>query len=264
MMLKRNLSKIRQSMTIEFKYVGKFHSSTKNVGLLQVQKTMPPMSCNQGKNHLCVIQHHPAEGPGELLHWAQSRNIGLAIYRADLGQLPEASSDPVILLGGPYSAQSGPLWLECERRWLREKLELGAPVLGICLGAQLLALTIGGTLHRLDAPEIGWNAVRFSNGEQHDVLQWHDDHFSIPPCATLLARNMRCEQMFSYGTTRIGMQFHAEWNADSVNELNSYFAKESPLPVISERCKFAEVSAWLYTLPDKWMRDCDESKGKQF
>jgi GMP synthase-like glutamine amidotransferase len=92
---------------------------------------------------LNLIQHHPAEGPGAIADWAQSRGLTLNLYRADLGQLPPVGAAPVIMLGGPYESNAGPAWLEAERQWLAGSLAEGAAVFAICLGAQLLALALG-------------------------------------------------------------------------------------------------------------------------
>ena len=74
---------------------------------------------------LNLIQHHPAEGPGAIDDWAESRGLTLRIFRADLGQLPEVSAAPVIILGGPYESNAGPQWLAQERKWLAASLASG-------------------------------------------------------------------------------------------------------------------------------------------
>lgn len=207
------------------------------------------------------MQHHPAEGPGELRRWAASRGVQLVVYRADLEQRPPVSAAPVVLLGGPYPVAAGPVWLQSERQWLHEVVALGAPVLGICLGAQLLALALGGDVRRMDSPETGWTAVQFDDGHALDVLQWHEDMFSIPPGATLHARSAGCaNQMFSLGPTRIGLQFHPEWSADAVAELNASFGAESPLLHVADPARIARVSAWLHALLDDWYRECGKGK----
>lgn len=210
---------------------------------------------------LAVVQHHPAEGPGELWRWAASHGVELIVYRADLDQRPPVSAAPVVLLGGPYVAAAGPDWLQRERQWLREVVALGAPVLAICLGAQLLALTLGGDVRRMDSPETGWTAVQFDDGQTLDVLQWHEYMFSVPPGATLHAQSAGCaHQMFALGGTRIGLQFHPEWNADTLAELNACFGAESPLPRAADPARFAQVSAWLQVLLDDWYRECGNGR----
>ncbi|MFY0729003.1 type 1 glutamine amidotransferase [Pseudomonas sp. NFX15] len=203
---------------------------------------------------LNLIQHHPAEGPGAIAHWAESRGLTLNVFRADLGQLPPVSADPVILLGGPYESNAGPAWLQAERQWLKGSLEQDAAVFAICLGAQLLALSLGGTVRRLDQTETGWTRVTFSDGQTLKVLEWHEDAIDLSPNAQLLASSEQCaQQMYRAGPTRLGLQFHPEWNAASVAELNAHFGDESPLPRgVQDDAAFAEVFSWLKVTLDAW------------
>jgi GMP synthase-like glutamine amidotransferase len=203
---------------------------------------------------LNLIQHHPAEGPGAIAQWARSRDITLNVFRADLGQLPPVSAAPVILLGGPYESNAGPTWLETERRWLAGSLDQGAAVFAICLGAQLLALGLGGDVRRMAHSETGWTAVTFADGQMLKVLEWHEDAINLPPGAQLLASSEVCEQqMYRVGPTRVGLQFHPEWNAESVAILNEYFAEESPLPRgPQDSAAYAAVFGWLQATLDEW------------
>jgi GMP synthase-like glutamine amidotransferase len=180
---------------------------------------------------LNLIQHHPAEGPGAIADWATSRGLTINVFRADLGQLPPVSATPVIVLGGPYESNAGPTWLEAERQWLAGSLDQGAPVFAICLGAQLLALSLGGQVRRMAQTETGWTEVTFADGQRLKVLEWHEDAIDLPPRAQLLASSVQCaQQMYQVGSTRVGLQFHPEWNAESVAMLNEHFGEESPLP----------------------------------
>ncbi|MBV6821732.1 type 1 glutamine amidotransferase [Pseudomonas sp. PD9R] len=203
---------------------------------------------------LNLIQHHPAEGPGAIANWAESRGLTLNVFRADLGQLPPASAAPVILLGGPFESNAGPAWLESERQWLASSLDQGAAVFAICLGAQLLALSLGGNVRRMDRTETGWTTVSFVDGQRLKVLEWHEDAFDLPPNARLMASSERCEQqMYCAGPTRMGLQFHPEWNAESVAVLNEYFAEESPLPRgQQDDAAHAAVFEWLQVTLDGW------------
>jgi GMP synthase-like glutamine amidotransferase len=203
---------------------------------------------------LNLIQHHPAEGPGAIAIWAESRGLALNVFRADLGQLPPVSADPVILLGGPYESNAGPAWLENERQWLAGTLELGGAVFAICLGAQLLALSLGGNVRRMDQTETGWTRVTFIDGQTLKVLEWHEDAIDLPPNAQLLASSEQCKpQMYRAGPTRLGLQFHPEWNAESVALLNAHFGDESPLPRGSQGTEaYAAVAAWLEATLDEW------------
>jgi GMP synthase-like glutamine amidotransferase len=203
---------------------------------------------------LNLIQHHPAEGPGVIAVWAESRGLTLKIFRADLGQLPPVSAAPAILLGGPYESNAGPTWLETERQWLAGSLDQGAAVFAICLGAQLLALSLGGRVRRMDRSETGWTTVHFVDGQNLQVLEWHEDAIDLPPNAQLLASSEQCEQqMYRIGPNRVGLQFHPEWDAESVAVLNQHFADESPLPRgVQDSAAYAAVFDWLQVTLDEW------------
>jgi GMP synthase-like glutamine amidotransferase len=203
---------------------------------------------------LNLIQHHPAEGPGAIAEWARSRGITLNVLRADLGQLPSVSAAPAILLGGPYESSAGPTWLEAERQWLSGSLDQGAAVFAICLGAQLLALSLGGNVRRMSRRETGWTTVTFADGQRLMVLEWHEDAIDLPPSAQLLASSEVCEQqMYRVGPTRVGLQFHPEWNAESVAILNEHFAGESPLPRgPQDSAAYQAVNHWLQATLDEW------------
>lgn len=205
-----------------------------------------------------VVQHHPAEGPGVIAQWAQARGLPLQVFRADLGHLPSTGNAPVILLGGPYESKAGPQWLEAERQWLQACVDQGAGVFAICLGSQLLALSLGGDVRRMARPETGWTAVTFSDGQALKVLQWHEDTFDLPPGAQLLASSAQCpHQMYNVGPQRFGVQFHPEWNNASVAELNAHFADESPLPRgKADEQAFAKVAEWFYATLDQWWAAC--------
>ncbi|HEF4762706.1 TPA: type 1 glutamine amidotransferase [Pseudomonas putida] len=203
---------------------------------------------------LNLIQHHPAEGPGAIALWAASRGVTLNVFRADLGHLPAASAAPAILLGGPYESNAGPAWLEAERQWLAASLEQGAGVFAICLGAQLLALSLGGNVRRMARSETGWTPVTFIDGQRLKVLEWHEDAIDLPPKAQLLASSEQCEQqMYRVGPTRVGLQFHPEWDAETVAVLNQHFAEESPLPRgPQDSVAHAAVFDWLQATLDEW------------
>ncbi|MFZ6845701.1 type 1 glutamine amidotransferase [Undibacterium sp. RuTC16W] len=227
---------------------------------------MPDQPLKPLKLSLNVIQHHSAEGPGEIALWAASRGVHLNIVRADLGELPIVCADPVVILGGPYAVYRPPLWLQTERMWLQQILELDAPVFAICMGAQLLASCLGAELAPAIEKEGGWSQVQFTHGSEMAVLQWHEDSFSLPPGAVLHASSPACSQQYvTHGERRIAVQFHPEWNAASVVELNNFFGDESPLPRLSAAtsCESSEelehdpsryriVRDWLYQCLDAW------------
>ena len=166
--------------------------------------------------------------------------------------LPPVSAQPLIVLGGPYESNAGPMWLEAERQWLAGCLDQGAAVFAICLGAQLLALSLGGNVRRMDRTETGWTRVTFVDGQHLNVLEWHEAAIDLPPDARLLASSDQCkQQMYCVGPTRVGLQFHPEWTAESVATLNAHFGDESPLPRgPQDSAAYAAVLEWLQATLD--------------
>ncbi len=201
---------------------------------------------------LGVVQHHPAESAGEIGVWAARHGIALDIHRADLDDLPLDAIDRCVLLGGPCAVSDAPAWLLREKQWLRSQLASGTQVLGICLGSQLLAQAHGGSVHALDQPETGWTQIEFADGRQIAALQWHEDAWSLPPGAELLARSATCaQQMFRIGK-HIGIQFHPEWNATLVDALNAHFGDASPLPRTPDAQRHSAITDWFHPVMDAW------------
>lgn len=202
---------------------------------------------------LIVLQHHPAEGVGEIAAWAERRHVLLEIHRADLGELPADALAPCLLLGGPYAVNDAPPWLQRESQWLRERIADEVPVFAICLGAQLLAAALGASIQRMRQPETGWTRIDFTAGGTLDALQWHADSFTLPPGARSMALSAHCpQQMFAHGTRHVGVQFHPEWNTATVARLNAHFGDDSPLPRNADVARHARMAHWLGQQLDEW------------
>lgn len=170
------------------------------------------------------LQHVPFEGLGSIENWLQ--NGGYEISRTQLfnsEELPKIDDiDILIVMGGPMSIhdeQEYP-WLVAEKEFIRTAIKAGKPVLGICLGAQLMASSMGGEVFPNPLKEIGWFPVE-SVGSQKDslftfpeiteVFHWHGETFSLPEGAVRLAKSMACKnQAFQIGSHAIGLQFHLE------------------------------------------------------
>ena len=145
--------------------------------------------------------------------------------------LPDpAAADLLVVLGGPMSVNDMAAcpWLAAEKDFIRRFAATGRPLLGICLGAQLLASALGARVYPGREKEIGWLPVA---GEPHhhsaafrfpdtaEVFQWHGETFDLPPGAVRLARSRACEnQAFQIGAA-IGLQFHLEATPESVRIL---------------------------------------------
>jgi GMP synthase-like glutamine amidotransferase len=166
-----------------------------------------------------VLQHQDDCPPGALGDWAAARGVALEIARPDRGDLPDAAgADAVVVLGSDRSVNDDEPWIAAELAWLRDATQ-AAPVLGICFGAQALAVALGGSVAR-ERPEIAWltldvdPALGCSDGPW---LCWHNDFITPPEDATVLARSGRAVHAFRSGA-HLAVQFHPEVDAGIVED----------------------------------------------
>jgi GMP synthase-like glutamine amidotransferase len=155
---------------------------------------------------MLVLQTQADAPPGLLADWAAKRRIALEVVRSDRDVLPRPDG-PVVALGSGATARGdGPPWVARQIEWLRA---VEVPVLGVCFGAQALAAALGGSVHRLDRPEIGWVTVDSERLPAGPWFAWHEDGFTLPPGAEELASNAFGVQAFAHGH-HLGVQFHPE------------------------------------------------------
>ncbi|WP_394004968.1 type 1 glutamine amidotransferase [Luteimonas sp. WGS1318] len=176
---------------------------------------------------ILVFQHVAAEPLGTLDPLIRRR--GHRIRFVNFEREPDAQPNVdryrgLVVLGGPMNVEERHArpHLLTELRAIERMLELGRPVLGICLGAQLLAHVLGAPVRRIERPEIGWYSLHATDAGRRDpvlaplgvaspVFQWHGRHFEVPSSAVHLARTDSCEQQaFRYGDNAYGFQFHLE------------------------------------------------------
>ncbi|MFD7438248.1 type 1 glutamine amidotransferase [Streptomyces sp. NPDC059861] len=179
-----------------------------------------------------VLQHVPFEGPGLLSGAAAEAGAELRVHHLWDGDPVPGLRDTggLVVLGGPMSALDDRRHphLAAERRLLRQALRERVPVLGVCLGAQLLASAAGADVTRGSEPEIGPGSVTLDPAAANDpllhgvgrempVLHWHQDTFTLPEGALLLASSDRYpHQAFRLGPRAWGLQFHIEVDAAAV------------------------------------------------
>jgi len=186
-----------------------------------------------------VLQHVPFEGPGSIAAWLEAQRAAVAYTRFyESTRLPSIGNlDLVIALGGPMSVNDDASlsWLADEKRFIREAIDRGLPVVGICLGAQLVASTLGARVRRAPRKEIGWFEVEscdaagdcFRFPSRSTVFHWHGETFDLPRGAVRLARSEACEnQAFQFGERVIGLQFHLETTAGSAEALIAHCGEE--------------------------------------
>ncbi len=205
---------------------------------------------------ILVIMHIASEGPGTLGEFLESCGAELTTIRLYNGEkLPVdvGAYQAVISMGGPmnvYEFEKYP-FLEEEHHFLKRVLDMDKPVLGVCLGAQMIAHACGGSVTRSPVEEIGWSTVSLTDEGENDpffqgvparleVLQWHGDMFHLPPAAKLLATGEDCpHQAFRFGKA-YGLQFHVEVTPEIISE---WFDQSELLPGMLRR--FGEIEEEL-------------------
>lgn len=184
-----------------------------------------------------VVQHVPFEGPGRIAEWMRDRGHALRevqLYRGE--ELPDIEEvDWAVLMGGPMSVNDTDRydWLIPEIIWLRKLIEHRRRVLGICLGAQLIARALGSQVYPAHEGEIGWYPVSVHSTapvalpENLQVLHWHGETFDLPSGAVRWASSAACpNQAFSFNKRVMGLQFHLESTESSVAALVDNAADE--------------------------------------
>ena len=188
-----------------------------------------------------IFQHVPFEGPGSIEPWlrAAGHHVTRTPFYTDGTTLPDVPDiDLLIVMGGPMSVndeQQFP-WLVAEKAFIRRTIDAGKPVLGICLGAQLIASAMGARVYPNPTREIGWFPIHgctapgtnnFSFPSSVDVFHWHGETFDLPPGATPLASSAACQlQAFQLGTSVIGLQFHLETTPASARDIVTHCSAE--------------------------------------
>lgn len=176
-----------------------------------------------------VLQHIDCEPPGAYEDVLVEAGATLHRVELDAGEpLPDwRAFDGIVAMGGPMSANDEPTlpWLVAEKRLIGEAVRAGTPFWGACLGAQLLAASLGARVYRGPSPEVGLMPVRLASEARQDpvfaglpdelpTFQWHNETFDLPPGAVLLAGSpLYPAQAFRWGSRAYAVQFHLEVSA---------------------------------------------------
>lgn len=184
---------------------------------------------------LHVIQHVPYEGPARIATWAADRGHELTRTRMFAGEeLPEPdASDWLVVLGGPMGVHDTTAypWLADEKAFLDRVLSTDTTVIGVCLGAQLIADVLGAAVTENEYREVGWYPIEETLAAMESpvfgqlpasfpVFHWHGDTFAVPDGAELLYTSDACRnQAFVYDEHVFGLQFHLEATEESITDL---------------------------------------------
>jgi len=225
---------------------------------------------------LHYFQHVPFEGLALIESWAQDRGHevqGTQLYDTH-HRLPALEDyEALVVMGGPmgvYEDQDYP-WLAAEKDHIRRAISAHKPVLGGCLGAQLIAHSLGATVKPHSHKEIGWYPItlterarshRLFEGLEKDltVLHWHGDRFEIPDGALPLAQSEACDhQGFLYRDRVLGLQFHIEMEQEAVKKIIAACGHElvsgpfiQDADTILRETQKHDLRAVLFTLLDRW------------
>ncbi len=223
-----------------------------------------------------VFQHVPFEGLGAIDRWLKGRGAEIEATHFYAGARPPAieSIDGLVVMGGPMSVNDDAVlpWLAEERAFVAAAVARGLPVLGVCLGAQMIARALGGRVFPNPQREIGWFPVTRAPGaaahplgacfpDRAEVFHWHGETFTLPPGGIHLLRSAACEhQAFAVGNRVLGMQFHLETTEESARLLAQNCADEltggpyvqSAEAMLASSERFARLNSLMFEVLDAW------------
>lgn len=221
---------------------------------------------------MAIVRVAPIEGPGYFDTYLQRRAIAAQLFAVDEGnKLPR---DPrrfsgLVFMGGPMSVNDDLPWIAPALELVREAVRKDVPVLGHCLGGQLMSKAFGGVVRANPVREIGWGEVRVSDNEvardwfgaapAFESFHWHGETFSIPPGATRVLENAHCaNQAFAIGR-HLGLQCHVEmtedlirsWLAGGADEIRDHASSPGVQQPKDVEKRIAERVAALHQVADR-------------
>ncbi len=234
---------------------------------------------------IVCIQHVPFEDAGVIAPWAAAHEHRFEVVRLYEGQeLPSVSDvDWAVVMGGPMSVNDEAHfpWLRTEKDWMRRVIEQGSGVLGICLGAQMIAQVLGARVFPNACKEIGWFPV-FKTQDAPPIrplamlptvmtpFHWHGETFDIPAGAAHAFGNQACpNQGFVYDERVMALQFHLEITHDGVRrliencpgDLDTGPSVQDSAAMTSNARAFDNAHMAMHTLLDEMARTTQEKEG---
>jgi len=207
------------------------------------------------------FQHVPFEGLGSIEPWLKKSGFEITSTRFyESAKLPDLKTiDLLVVMGGPMSVNDEDRfpWLIAEKQFIWDAIAKSKPVLGICLGAQLIANALGAGVYPNKVKEIGWFPIQgiesndqpiFEFPESINVFHWHGETFDLPLDAIRLAKSDVCEnQAFQFGKSVMALQFHLETTPASAQALVTNCQDELiPAPFIQTEEKILSANPAHY------------------
>ncbi|MDP1558236.1 MAG: type 1 glutamine amidotransferase [Nitrosomonas sp.] len=188
---------------------------------------------------VAIFRHLPIEGPGYFATFLDNNHIPWQLIKIDAGEAPPTQVDPfsgLVFMGGPMSVNDDLPWIPAVLTLIRQAVANDIPVMGHCLGGQLLSKALGGTISGSPVKEMGWSEVNvadnpvarawFNNISRFESFHWHGETFTLPEGAIRLISSRYCEnQAFAMGI-HLGMQCHVEMTERMVKDWCAVSAEE--------------------------------------
>ena len=225
------------------------------------------------ENKILIIVHQETSTPGRIGMMLEAMGFTLDIRRPFLGEsLPETMEHHAgaVIFGGPMSANDPEPWITREIDWIGVPLKEQKPFLGVCLGAQMLAMHLGGTVapHAESRVEIGYYPIYPVNGGEdirdwpQEVYQWHRESFTLPRDARLFASSKHFDnQAYRYGQAAFGIQFHPEvtrlvmhrWVVKGAHRFSLPHAQGGHEHLAGNLIHDDAVKRWLAQFLERWL-----------
>ena len=188
---------------------------------------------------VAIFRHAPSEGPGYFATYLDRHRVPWRLVKVDEGEAPPSDPGPfsgLVFMGGPMSVNDDLPWIAPALGLIRAAAQAGVPVLGHCLGGQLMAKALGGKVTRNPVKEIGWGRVEVLKNAaaadwlgalgSFDSFHWHGETFSIPPGATRILASPHCENQAFVMGPHLGMQCHVEMTPELIRAWCQDWGKE--------------------------------------
>jgi GMP synthase-like glutamine amidotransferase len=189
---------------------------------------------------VAIFRHVAHEGPGFLAEFLDARDIPRQLVAVDQGDAIPTDADAysgLVFMGGPMSVNDGLDWIPHSLALIRQAVAAGVPVLGHCLGGQLIAKALGGAISLNPIKEIGWGTARvtvapeagdwFAGQAEFPAFHWHGETFSIPDGAVRILETTHCaNQAFVLDGKHLALQCHVEMTEAMIREWCAVGAEE--------------------------------------